>query len=173
VKLHIYVLGALGWLVCFSLAAAARADVADAQTKAADSDVHITVIGCIQRSQPLATEAPGTTVIPAGETKYVLSKITLVPPREGAEGAAAGSTGNLVAQSVSVYGLDDAADALVAQHVGERVQVTGTIVQPAARPTATGGQAEPSTPKSSQPPTLRVESVQKTSSDSTVCRDSA
>jgi hypothetical protein len=167
VKPQIY---ALRWLFCFGLAiGAGRVDSAYGQTKAADSNVRVTVIGCIQRSEPLAVEAPGTTVIPAGETTYVLRNITLVPPSDRTGDAAAGSIGNLVAASVNMYRLDDSADSLIAPHVGERVQVTGAIVQPSARPKGTAGQTEPPTSGSNRAPTLRVESLQKTSSDSTVC----
>jgi hypothetical protein len=163
VKPHIY---ALGWLVCFSLSVGAgRVAVVEAQTTAADSDVHITVIGCIQRSLPPDVERD-TTVIPPGGTKYVLGNITLVPPKDVA--GASTATGSLVAQSVNMYRLDDAANSLIAPHVGERVRVTGTLVRPATRPKGTAGQRE-SPAKSNEPPTLRVESVQKTSSDSTVC----
>jgi hypothetical protein len=167
VKPQIY---AFRWLFCLSLAVGAgRVDFAYGQAKAADSDVRVTVIGCVQRSQPLAVEAPGTTVILAGETKYVLGNITLVPPSDRRGAAAAGSIGNLVAASVNMYRLDDSADSLIAPHVGERVQVTGTIVQPSARPKGTAGQTESPTTESNRAPTLRVESLQKTSSDSTVC----
>src|SRR5262245_42867106 len=63
VKAHV---NAPGWLFCFGLAiGGARVDTAHAQTKAADADVRVTVIGCIQRSEPLAAETLGTTVIPA------------------------------------------------------------------------------------------------------------
>jgi hypothetical protein len=165
VKSHIY---ALGWLFCFGLGAV-RVDGAYAQTKAADSDVRVTVIGCIQRSQPRAVDTLGTTVIRAGETKYLLGNITLVPPTDRAGATAAESIGSLVAQSVKMYRLDDAADSLIAPHVGERVQVTGTIGRPATRPKGTAGQTASPAIESNPSPTLRVESVQKTSSDSTVC----
>jgi len=96
---------ALGALLCISLAAGGNP-----QTKADASDVRVTLIGCIQRSLPTLPETATTTAVPAGETKYVLSKITLVP--EDAPTGTAGDTsaGDVLAQAVNVYRLDDAAD---------------------------------------------------------------
>jgi hypothetical protein len=99
----------------------------------------------------------------------VLAKITLVPDEGRREGVGARSTGNLVAQSVNMYRLDDSGNSLIAPHVGDRVQVTGSIVQPRPLPKGTAGQAEPSAADWIRAPMLRVESLQKISSDSTTC----
>src|SRR5438128_1808934 len=79
---------ALGALLGIGLAAGVVGiDIAYAQSKANASDVRVTVIGCIKRSQPRVPETVGTTIIPAGETKYVLSNITLVPEKGRTETA--------------------------------------------------------------------------------------
>ena len=82
----------------------------DARTflQASDNEaVKVTVIGCVDRSAPIP-EPGGTTAIPADDTRYVLTKITLVPPeRTDTAGAAASA----IAQAVPMYRLDDAAAA--------------------------------------------------------------
>jgi hypothetical protein len=115
-----------------------------------DAPVRITVIGCVERSTPIP-EPGATTAVPADETRYVLSKITLVPP-DRAEPT--GTAGSAIEQSVSKYRLDDASASKVAQHVGDRVQITGTLGKGAKAPAA---------------PVLRVDSVTKISSDAASC----
>src|SRR5260221_8053684 len=78
---------------------------ASAQTKATISGVRITVIGCVPRSRPMPADAVGTTVIPAGETKYVLSNITLVPQDGRTAATDAGSTATLLAEAITTYRL--------------------------------------------------------------------
>src|SRR3954452_24929621 len=90
-----------------------HADCAAAQTSPDPSGVRITVIGCVQRSQRLTAETAATTVTPAGETKYVLSNITLVPEDTRSDTASAGAITHLVAETVNMYLLDDAADSLI------------------------------------------------------------
>lgn len=144
-------------------AAALFAAVVTAQPPANGDPVRVSVIGCVQATRS-ATDSTGTTAIPADETKYVLSNITLVPPdRPG--GA---SPADAVEQSVRMYRLDDAGASMIAPHVGDRVQVTGTLVQRPASPTGTSGRVEP-TPGAIVAPTLRVESMQKVSSGSAAC----
>ena len=146
-------------LFCSGLvASAATADLSGAQTQAAGAALRVTVIGCVQRSQPAGGDKTGTTVIPAGETKYMLSNITLVP-----DGGA-----DVVAENVKMYRLDDAGNARIAPHVGKRVRVDGTIVPPSASPRGTTGQAAPPT-EASRAPMLRVNSLQTISSSSAVC----
>src|SRR5438874_5345358 len=69
-------------LLTFGLALYAWAQPAGAQRQSADTDVRITVIGCVQRSGPSPAETVGTTVIPAGETRYVLSNITMADEKD-------------------------------------------------------------------------------------------
>jgi hypothetical protein len=144
----------------------ARAHVAHAQTADATRNVRITVIGCVQRSQP---QVAGTTVVEAGETKYVLSNITLVPADRRTNTTGTGSTANVVAETVKMYRLDDSTDPLVAPHVGDRVQVTGSVL-PAAR-ASTGRSGRGESRALGGAPMLRVESLQKLASDSATCRD--
>jgi hypothetical protein len=144
---------------------------ASAQTRATSSDsaVRITVIGCVRRWRPMPADAIDTTVIPADETKYVLSNITLVPQDGRTAATGAGSTATLLAEAVTTYRLDDSADSLIAPHVGDRVQVTGSVVPTRPSPTGTGGRT-PSPPiEARRAPMLRVESMQKISSDSAAC----
>jgi hypothetical protein len=142
----------------------ARADVAHAQTADASRNVRITVIGCVQRSEP---QVAGTTVVEAGETKYVLSNITLVPEDRRAGTTDTGSTANLVTEAVKMYRLDDSANPLVAPHVGDRVQISGIVVPAAPSTTGTSGGVESRVIVSA--PMLRVQSLQKIASDSATC----
>jgi hypothetical protein len=161
---------ALGAVLCAALTiGVAGVDTGYGQTKPGASEIRVTVIGCVQRSQPATAETLGTTVIPAGATKYVLSNITLVPEDARTATAGAGSIGSLLAESVTMYRLDDAANSLIAPHVGDRVQVTGTVVQTSPSPRGTSGRTDVPTIEEIRAPTLSVESLRKISSDSTVC----
>jgi hypothetical protein len=136
----------------------------NAQAKADPPGVRVTLIGCIQRSQPPQRETAGTTVVPADRTKYVLSNITLVPD-DDRSGSTAGTSGALLEQAVKMYDLDDSADSLIAPHVGDRVRVVGHVVTTTGKTRATDSPIAGGT----RPPTLRVDSVQKISSDSSTC----
>ena len=157
-------------LLCIGLAASVPCvDIVHAQTTADASDVRVTLIGCVQRSAPTLPETAGTTVIPAGETKYVLSKITLVPEAAPTGTAGDKSAGDVLAQAVNMYRLDDAADSLIAPHVGDRVRVTGTVVTAPRSPTDTNGRTASPAIGVTRAPMLRVDSLQKISSDSSTC----
>src|SRR5947208_12012568 len=86
-----------------------RVDTARAQSKPT-SDARITVIGCVQRTEP-SSATVGTTVIPEGATRYVLSNITLAGEPARTETGIAGAKSELLAQGAKSYRLDDAADA--------------------------------------------------------------
>jgi hypothetical protein len=152
-------------VLCLGLAfSSARTEIVDAQKKATGSDVPITVIGCIRRSQPPFAATVGTTIIPEGGTKYVLSNITLAGKSD--RGGSVGAKSDLLAQAVKSYRLDDSADSLIAPHVGDRVEVTGTVVTSSPSPTGTTGITEPGL---AQSPLLRVQSLRKIASNSTSC----
>src|SRR5262249_4834024 len=114
-------------------------------------------------------ETKGTTVVPAGGTRYVLSNITLVPPEDRAGAADRNPTANALAESVKLYQVDDASAPLVASHVGDRVEISGTVVARPPSPTGTAGR--PDAPESSAKgaPMLRVESLKTISSESGAC----
>src|SRR3954469_21249787 len=98
---------------------------APAQTSAPDTLHRVTLVGCVRRSQPDIVATTGTTAIDADETRYVLANITLSPdPTQTA-------TAEVLAERIQNYQLDDAADGVIAAHVGEKVEVTGTV-NPAA-----------------------------------------
>jgi hypothetical protein len=155
---------ALGALLCLGVAAGVHA-----QTKADASDVRVTLIGCIQRSQPMPADAATTTVIPEGETRYVLSKITLVPEEAPTGTAGDQSAGDVLAQAVNVYRLDDSADSVIAPHVGDRVRVIGTVVTAPSTATSTNDRIASPATGITRAPMLRVNSLQKISSDSSTC----
>jgi hypothetical protein len=140
-----------------------------AQTSSAVSELRITVIGCVRRSEHTPVETVGTTITPADETRYMLSNITLVPSDDRAATPGTKSTAALVAESVTAYQLDDSADSLIVPHVGDRVQVTGAVVPAPRSPTGTTGRTESPTVEAIRAPMLRVESLRKISSDSPVC----
>jgi hypothetical protein len=155
------------WLLCAGVAIGVpQVEVLGTQTPTDAPNARITVIGCIRHSHLPDADTVGTTIIPAGETRYVLSNITLVP--EGGR-SGGGSPANPVAEAVNLYRLDDSADSLIAPHVGDRVQVAGTIVQPPPSAAGTTGQPTLPTAKTPRAPMLRVSSLLKISSDSTVC----
>jgi len=125
----------------------------------------LTVIGCIQRSAPSPAATTGTTVLPAGETKYVLSNITLAADPTAAAPAAAA-----IAEAVKMYRLDDAADSRLAPHVGDRVEVIGTLTAGAQGPRGTSGTTEPvAGPAANTAPILKVESVRTIAAASPMC----
>jgi hypothetical protein len=81
----------------------------------------ITVIGCVKRSEPDTAAATGTTILSPGQTRYVLANVTLAGNDDQT------ATAEQVAAAVPMYRLADSADATIAPHVGEKVQVRGTI----------------------------------------------
>jgi hypothetical protein len=118
----------------------------------------LTVIGCIQRSAPSPAATTGTTALPEGATKYVLSNITLA-----ADPAPAASA---VAEAVKLYRLDDAADSRLAPHVGDRVEVVGTLAADTSVPRGTTGTSESA---SDQAPILKVDSIRTIAQASPMC----
>jgi hypothetical protein len=137
--------------------------VGEAQSKS-DPVVRVTVIGCVRRSSPPPGSPVDTTAIPEGSTRYLLSNITLGGDRATtAEGG--GARGDLIAQSVKSYQLDDAGAAQIAPHVGERVEVHGTVISAPQSPRGTAGRgaATPSAPR------LRVETIKTIAKNSSVC----
>jgi len=135
---------------------------ADAAT--ATDAVRVSVIGCVQRTPATAADNT-TTIVPAGETRYVLSNITLAA-RDAVSGrSTSGTPGDIVAETVNQYRLDDAADSMIAPHVGDRVQVSGTVIpEPAGTAGRIGGKATPAGP------VLKVEHIEKVSEGPATCR---
>src|SRR5437870_4786046 len=98
-----------------------------AQTPPPNSSTRLTVIGCVKRSEPDVAGTTGTTVIGPEQSRYVLVNITL-PADANRNG-----TAEVVAENVKMYRLDDAGDPRIAPHVGEKVEVTGTLVEQTKR----------------------------------------
>ena len=91
-------------------------------------------------------------------------------PRLAADAAGNGSAkSNLLAETVTSYRLDDSADAVIAPHVGERVEIAGVVLLKPPAATGTAGTRPPTAP-STLPPRLRVDSLRTISDSSTVCR---
>ena len=106
----------------------------------------VTVIGCVERAQP---DPVGTTdtVAPTHEgARYILTNVTVSPDEPQPE------TANALAASIPVYRLDDAQAATIAEHVGEKVKVSGVIERRTAESNPAGSSMK-------QPPTLSVESL--------------
>jgi hypothetical protein len=92
------------------------------------SDAHrVTIIGCIARSQSAVAGTTGTTAVDADSTRYILDRVSL------ASDPAQTTTADIIAQRISMYQLDDQDAPKIAPHVGERVEVTGTVRPPRAR----------------------------------------
>ena len=120
----------------------------------------VTVIGCIQRSEP-PTARSDTTVVSANDTPYLLTNITLAE-----NPTALTDRGALISENVNRYRLQDSADGVIATHVGDRVEVTGTVV--ASANTSVGTRGKVDAPREIQVPLLKVQSL-KTISGSSVC----
>jgi hypothetical protein len=151
-------------LVAVALPVVPRATLG-ARTRSEQSNLRITVIGCVGTWKP-AAPAEGTE--PAGSPVYVLSNITLASDERSADTAGAQTKAALLAASIKRYRLDDASKAGVASHVGDRVEVTGSIdaVPPAA--TGTTGTVQRDRDDAAMP-TLRVEALRTIARDSDVC----
>jgi hypothetical protein len=101
--------------------------------------------------------------VPDGETRYVLSNVTLAA-RDAVSGRdTRGTAGELLAESVNLYRLDDSADSMIAPHVGDRVQVSGTVIP---QPAGTAGRIGRHTAAG---PLLRVEHIEKVSEGPASC----
>ena len=155
--------------VIWILVLAVGTTIVDAQTpsSAAPRKTHrITVIGCVQRSEP-DTAATGTTILAPGQTRYVLAKVTL------ARDADQTATAEQVAAAVPTYRLADSADAIIAPHVGEKVQVSGTI-EPAstsAEDSTANPQRSPSAAvEQAAAPVLRIQELRSISKTAASCR---
>jgi hypothetical protein len=121
----------------------------------------VTIIGCIQRSEPPSPRA-GATVANADETRYVLTNVTLAEsPSVATDGPSA-----VISENVNRYRLQDSTDGIIGSHVGERVEVSGAVL-PADAATGTAGR-EGSSRREALPPLLKVESL-KTIAGSSAC----
>jgi hypothetical protein len=131
-----------------------------ASQSAPGADAHrVTVIGCIARSQLDVAATSGTTVLDQDQTRYILVNVTL--PADGQRSA----TADVVAASVPMYRLDDSRDPAIAPHVGEKVEVTGTVQPPArSRP-----DRQPP-PRAAAAPLLKIEKLQAVGAATESCR---
>ena len=126
-------------------------------------NVRVSVIGCVQRT-PATARDNTTTVVPDGETRYLLSNVTLAGKDAVSGRDTRGTPGDIIAEAVNQYQLDDAADSMIAPHVGDRVQVSGTVVP---RPAGTSGRSRGLTTASG--PLLKVEHIEKVSEGTGMC----
>ena len=131
------------------------------------SDERLTVIGCIKRSEADVQRTPDVTATMSGGTQYVLVNITLSGDRATTNGTGT-SLGALIAQSVNMYRLDDSAVSEIAPHVGERVEVTGALVNEPEAPTGTSGRRDQWN-AIAKSPLLKIQSFRTISADSASC----
>jgi len=141
-------------------AATAQNTTASASTTTTDH-LSVHVIGCVQRTPATAADNT-TTVVPDGETRYVLSNVTLAA-HDALGGGDRHTAGDVLAEAVNLYRLDDAADSMIAPHVGDRVEVSGTV---APQPAGTSGRTALNAAKG---PLLKVEHIERVSEGSTTC----
>lgn len=137
--------------VAFATVAAVFAqDPTTSQTAQSTAAKTITVTGCVQRAQqaPTGTTGTATEAPTAAVIKFVLANAALSPS------ATAGTTGSTAPPATAIaseYRLDTD-EAKLTPHVGHKVEVTGTVEQPARpeqKPAASAANA----------PTLKVDSV--------------
>ena len=121
----------------------------------------------VKRFEADVQRTPDVTATISGGTQYVLVNITLSGDRATTNGTGT-SLGALIAQSVNMYRLDDSAGSEIAPHVGERVEVTGALVNEPEAPTGTSGRRDQlnSIAKS---PLLKIQSFRTISADSASC----
>jgi hypothetical protein len=152
--------------LALGIAAGVAAHAAERAQRSDTSSPRVTVIGCIQRSAPSPAATTGTTALPEGATKYVLSNITLAADAAAAAAPAAAA----IEQAAKMYRLDDAADARLAPHVGDRVEVVGMLAARASVPRGTSGTTG-SAPDlaASTAPILKVESLRTIAAASPMC----
>jgi hypothetical protein len=114
------------------------------------------VIGCVKRSAPEVAGTTGTTGLGSERSGYTLVNITL--PAD----ANRNPTAEVVAENVTMYRLDDSGNPMIAPHVGEKVEVTGTL----------GAQTKGSDATVLAPPAplLKVESLRPIAGGSSSCR---
>lgn len=130
----------------------------------------ITVTGCVERAEQSATGTAGTTGI-AGSTgveepKFVLTNVAASASGTSASGTA-GTSGTSEAGSASIaskYRLD-ADDEKLQDHVGHKVEITGTVPPaPSAASTTEPPSSSSSSASSEKPPKLKVDTVKMVSS---------
>ncbi len=150
--------------IAFGLAVSLFAQTPPASQSSYANAKTITVTGCVERAEKLATGTAGTTGI-AGSTgveepKFVLTNVV----SSSSETAGTAGTTEAKPSIASKYRLD-ADDAKLEDHVGHKVEITGTVTpQPAASSTAEPSTAQPpssssSSASSEKPPKLKVDTV--------------
>jgi hypothetical protein len=151
--------------VAACLAIAVPALRATAQPRDAPSGLRVTVIGCVESSEP-GSRADGRAASAA--PRFVLSNVTLAGDDRATDTAGSQSKAALLAASIKKYRLEDAGQESIARHVGERVEVSGPVVLAPDRPTGTAG--SPEGDGDAALPTLKAETIRVVSRESAVCR---
>jgi hypothetical protein len=146
---------AIGSASCLALVLAATMAVcAQDQTSSQSSSTQsasaktLTVTGCVQRAEEHPTATAG-----AADTKFVLTNAS---PKTNETAGTSGTTAPAATDISSEYKLDSD-DAKLSNHVGHKVEISGTIEQPSRteeKPPASAANA----------PTLKVDSVRMISS---------
>jgi hypothetical protein len=126
-----------------------------AQANSSHSPTRLTVIGCVKRSAPEVAGTTGTTGLGSEQSGYTLVNITL--PAD----ANRNPTAEVVAENVTMYRLDDSGNPMIAPHVGEKIEVTGTLVAQTK-----GSDATVLAPPA---PLLKVESLRPIAGGSSSC----
>lgn len=117
----------------------------------------VTVVGCVERAQPDAVGTAGAVTPAPDRTRYILTKVTVSPDEPHTE------TSNALAAAISVYQLDDAQAAPIAKHVGEKVEISGTIER-------RSDESNPAPSSTKRPPTLSVDSLRGIVGSSESCK---
>jgi hypothetical protein len=124
----------------------------DTQSPQMQANKNITVTGCLQR----ATEAPvgtsgSTAANPAESAQFKLTSVTSSASSATTTAGTTGTTGSATAEpAASEYKLDADASTLSA-HVGEKVEITGSVVD--------SSKSDTTASSSNASPKLRVDHV--------------
>ena len=153
----------VAFATAFLLSAATAVGLHGQTSTSSTNATRVTVTGCVQRA---STQAPGTTTGTTGTagTSVPDTKFVLTNPSGGAA-STTGTTGTATApssqsrDSAKQYRLDDADESKVSSHVGEKVEITGTVEDPARSTAGTTGSTSASPAGNGSSPKLKVESV--------------
>lgn len=118
----------------------------------------ITVTGCVERAEQSPTGTSGTTGAASsmgmGEPKFVLTNV------EPSASGTAGTSGTSETPSIASKYRLDADDAKLEDHVGHKVEITGTVTPPpSAGESSEAPPSSSSNAASAKAPKLKVDSV--------------
>lgn len=124
---------------------AAPAPVTAAPSPSSNADKKITISGCVARQPESVSAAAGAPSMP----------FTLTNAAAARAGGPVGTAGSAVAKNYRL----DAAESMIAPHVGHKVEITGTVEEAGSTASASASAAGASASSTVAAPKLKAESV--------------